>query len=222
MAKLSLGFVGFLQRKLIMKVECVFGSPVVTHHCSDTEIYKNEIFYNKLLESLRIAYELEVFLNMSVAERNGKAVSTVGSPIPDYLKPHFIQNNEKLFDWLYAKFMESAHHYVNFKPTDLQIVRCWANMMYKGSSGKIHNHYENSTHCVGVFYVNCPANSADIVFVKEKHGDDVNAYSKKNLQPITPQSGDLIIHDPIMNHGVSEHKNDEPRVCIIIDVHYVQ
>ena len=205
-----------------MKVEYVFGSPIVTHHCSDTEIYKNEIFYNKLIESLEIAEDLFVFLNICAAEADGRIQSTASTTIPDYLQPHFIQNNEKLFDWLYHKFMESAQYYVNFKPTDLQIVRCWSNLMYKGSSGRTHNHYTNSTHCVGVFYVNCPPNSADIVFVKEKTSDYVTDYNEKNSYSITPRSGDLIIHDPIMNHGVSEHKNDEPRVCIIIDVHYVQ
>jgi len=206
-----------------MKVQSVFGSSVITHKCDDESIYKNEIFYNKLIESLCLADQLSSFLYANTLEAIGKTQCTAGNLIPNYLKPHFIQNNEKLFEWLYAKFMESSKYYVNFEPTDLKLIRCWSNLMYKGSSGKVHNHYagENLTHCVGVFYVDCPPNSADIVFVEDKQGDYVTDYDEKSIHSITPRAGELIIHNPIMHHGVSEHKNDEPRICIIIDVQYV-
>jgi hypothetical protein len=97
------------------------------------------------------------------------------------------------------------------------ISRVWANEIYKGTSGLVHNHLDCDG--IAVFYYKAPKNSSHFVIVHSEitKGLDIENYSLYEKSYIKVEDGDLILHDSKTYHGVSEHLSDESRICFVFN-----
>jgi len=86
----------------------------------------------------------------------------------------------------------------------------WSQVHYKNESTQFHHHLPGSD-LAGVYYVDVPKNSGNLILKYKKHEFD----SSKWFFP--PETGKFIIFDAGMEHAVTPNKNSKPRVCISIN-----
>ena len=171
--------------------------------------------------------------NVDIPERNGKALCTLVDPgrydLPKFLN---LANNE-LGKWLYKKLAESAVDFGLDKKYDISkcnFNRNWSNKMFENSDGKAHRHGilgNEYPSLVGIYYYTAPENSAQLIFIDEKNphkllSSDYSTYLEKQRFHITPKPGMFIVHDPMIMHAVSRHKNPNPRICFVFEPNFLR
>jgi uncharacterized protein (TIGR02466 family) len=107
------------------------------------------------------------------------------------------------------------------KPFQLNNLNYWINKNYKGSSNKPHCH---GLDCLsGVYYLNVPKNSGDLVFLNidknmcknKKFIDDANFYSEFIIQP---KEYDLILFFSETIHYVQSNNSDKDRISMAFNI----
>jgi hypothetical protein len=97
-----------------------------------------------------------------------------------------------------------------------EIVRAWANKMFKGASGKLHSH--PMAKIVFILYIDCPEGSSSLIM------SDITDYNvpykdipldRQHIIPVEKHM--LVCHDGEISHAISEHQSDLPRSCIIFE-----
>jgi uncharacterized protein (TIGR02466 family) len=86
----------------------------------------------------------------------------------------------------------------------------WSQVHYKGESTQYHHHLPGSD-LAGVYYVEVPKDSGDLILKYKKHEFDVSKWY------FPPETGKFIIFDAGMEHAVAPNKDAKPRVCISIN-----
>lgn len=195
-----------------MKVQTFFEEKIVRFICDDKSIYENEVFQKNL----------EKFFNHPSVEKV-TAAEQVGSGYTyrglNKITPLMLPGAEKLEKWIYSKLIEAAPFFVNFKPSKITFHRIWTNRTFKGYSGKTHIHNEN--HGVGIFYLSVPKNSSDLVIVRNGLPlTNINDYDETDIAYANVTTGEFVLHKTHLMHGISEHKSEEPRICIVMDFNY--
>lgn len=197
-----------------MKVESVFNRTIVRFQCEEKDFYTNENF----LQNIDKLFMHPSMRNNISKEQIGEAQTTVGK---DFLLPLKLPGAENLEQWIHDKIIEAAPHFVDFIPSNVEYVRTWTNRMFRGCEGKTH-HHKGPNHGIGVFYVDIPENGSDLVFVRD--GVDwsrISDYSTDDMVFANTQTGELVLHDVEIAHAVSEHNNDKPRICIVMEFKYI-
>ena len=217
----------------MLKEETVFGQTIYRVECPDKTIYKDENYLNQLNEFFEFTKQKCAEAGQRVAQENeGEADSTVvfGSNPEKGIFPLMFPEGQRFREWFSKVIFENAEQIVGFKPNDVKIYRNWINRMYEGCSGQIHSHEfpESSPYYqhrdklfVCIFYINDAADGgADLVFVDgdAKNKKFIHECSSEDLQYMNVKEGEMIVHPCGIPHGVSEHKNSDPRVCMIIEV----
>lgn len=82
----------------------------------------------------------------------------------------------------------------------------WFNYMPPGATTSKHNHDDCDELLSGVYYVHVPADSGDLIL-----------YNNESPTRITPQSGDLILFPPDVDHEVTRNNCNEARLSIGIN-----
>jgi uncharacterized protein (TIGR02466 family) len=107
------------------------------------------------------------------------------------------------------------------KPFKLDNLYYWINKNFKGSSNKPHSH---GYDCVsGVYYLNTPKNSGDLVFLDinkincntYKFFDDANFFSEFTVRP---KQYDLILFFSEVIHYVLPNNSDEERISMAFNI----
>jgi hypothetical protein len=197
-----------------MKVEHVFNRKIIRFQCDEVEFYTNENF----LHNLNRLFNHPAMRDTVSNEQVGDAQTTVGK---NFLLPLKLPGAENLERWIHERLMEAAPHFVDFTPTSIQFVRTWTNKMFRGCEGQTHNH-RGPNHGVGVFYVNIPENGSDLVFVRDGvYMTKISDYAIGDVVFAGTRTGELVLHDTEISHAVSEHDNDEPRICIVVEFTYI-
>lgn len=88
---------------------------------------------------------------------------------------------------------------------------CWFNYMPPGSATLIHSHDDYDELLSGVYYVNVPENSGNLIV-----HDVADENSKENIE-ITPKAGEFIYFKPDVRHEVSRNNSNEYRLSIGIN-----
>lgn len=219
-----------------MRVENVFGQPIVRIPCDDDELYRNE----DLTKSVNKVLNLPVVKNRIRRERGdshvGGGYSSVGQM---YLPIIHLPGAAGITAWVSNSMLAARKLLGIDKPANsVSYKRSWANRMLKGAQGKCHRHLvldnymakntdypaENFTpDVVGIFYVDVPPGSADLIFIRNGAPDirhtEFNEEDKYYVKPIT---GELVLHTPDMWHAVGNHNNDLPRNVFVFDADYVE
>ena len=87
----------------------------------------------------------------------------------------------------------------------------WSQVHYKGESTQFHHHLGGGTELAGVYYVDAPKNSGDLILRYKKHNYDCSEWY------FPPETGKFIIFNAGLEHAVAPNKNRNPRVCISIN-----
>lgn len=155
---------------------------------------------------------------LSLAEKNLQVeISNLGG----YQGHDF--NNEELNEAIKAAIPPIK---VNSK-YDFEVDRIysWVNINGKGHSNSIHNHKDlmENTLWSGVFYVQVPDKSGDIVFLSP-HAEmaDSNDYlyndGPNNYYSITPKPGQMLLFPSWLMHHVTANESDEERISIAFNL----
>jgi hypothetical protein len=171
--------------------------PSITRiQCPNINFYKNK----DLNDSLDRVFNLpEIKLkNASRGSQDGHGLSFAGHP---YLSLEHLPGSQELINWI----REQINAPISFR-------RSWANRIFKGCKGVLHNHITyGHIDIVGIFYVDVPTTGAELIFVNDS-GEEYH---------INPSPGELILHDPAINHTVGEHTEDMVRTVFVFDIVYV-
>ena len=127
------------------------------------------------------------------------------------LAPTTIPEAKNLIDWIVSKCAEVLGDPV-------RIDRSAMNRMYFGCEGICHNHMgydiaglEKTPDLVGIFYIE--AGSDLIIINNGKFGSRISDIETQNQHPISPKTGELILHGPDVWHAIARHESVIPRTC---------
>ena len=93
----------------------------------------------------------------------------------------------------------------------------WFNEMQQGHSSTKHTHDEDNELLSGVYYVNVPENSGDLVLsstVKGEKDSDENIDEER----VTPKAGEFIFFKPNLSHSVAMNHSNEMRLSIWMNI----
>lgn len=217
-----------------MKVETIFGHPVVHIQCEDVSIYKDE----DLVKSVNLLFSSP---KISMRERFKPGDSLTGNGLTSVGQPYQLidmPGTKKFFEWLTKSFLDAQQHLnISGDYTDIQYKRSWANRMFKGGSGMCHCHVAVDPYlksmtnfkeenfkpmAVGIFYADVPEGSSNLVFIKDgKESTYIQNYKQEDTHWLQPVQGELVIHAPEVWHAVSVHNSDLPRNVYVFDIDYV-
>jgi hypothetical protein len=147
---------------------------------------------------------------------NVKTTAHMGNILAD------VEGFRETFGSLLVKYVIGYANLLGKEVKKVNFNRVWVNEVFKGASAKIHTH-ENvnlKNHLVAIFYYKVPKYSSHYVIVHDKEclSRDIMYYSMFDKSYIKIETGDLIIHDSKIPHGISEHSSDESRISFIFDI----
>ena len=129
-----------------------------------------------------------------------------------------VRGTEKLIQILepYKKEYEKE-----FGFPETKFIRAWGNKMYKGSFGRAHYHPEYAKIICIFYYVVPETKSANLVFI-DNHKQFVTEkeVSCNFKYVVASEPGMAVFHLSSMNHVVSEHMSDQPRISIVLEWGY--
>jgi len=193
---------------------------VKIYKCDDKSLYENPI----LNSSINLLLDLPDVVNRIQGTEYDSAIGQVlTSAGNEYSDITILPGSKGLVDWITSKLLECSP-----KPSkSIKYLRTWSNKMFYDSQGLVHSHIHPDfnvceTDFVAIFYMHIPKDSAQLVFVE---GGEFNKkytdYDESKLTIMKCESGDLLIHPPTIPHGVTIHKNQTPRLCLVFEGKYV-
>ena len=217
-----------------------FGHQLVLEHCNHRDYYDNPDVASAVerIFSLPEIHNRERGANWD--SHHGEGATSEVNP---YLGPEHISGAKELIHWIKEQCLRALKLY-NIDGTSIEITRSWMNQMNYKSQGRCHQHtginQENyqpikmnygdspttysydlveTPDLVAIFYVSNQPNGSSLVVVKDGvFGQLPSDMEESNKYYILPKSGDLIIHQPEVWHGVSEHNSQTPRVCFAFHI----
>jgi len=111
--------------------------------------------------------------------------------------------------------------YMLFQSESISFNQMWACINKKHDQNLIHSHGERC-HFSGVFYVEVPENSGDIVF-RDPRPSATNAATRGLLsygdcEHFTPHNGQLLIFPSWLDHFVLPNESDNDRIAVSFDI----
>jgi len=149
------------------------------------------------------------------------------------------QSRDDLFDWggeaisslstWIARCIYSIHYTYNQEEFPRLLERCggrlerrlvgWANVNRRGDWNSMHNHA--NCHWSGCYYLQVPQGSGNIELFDPRGNINMNDTGVEVLdifrqvpQPIAANEGMTVIFPSWMQHHVTEHRSDQPRISI--------
>jgi len=121
-----------------------------------------------------------------------------------YIKREAIQGLPDLLD----EALAIAASQLN-RPASKLRLGFWFNEMYQGHSTSAHTHEEDDELLSGVYYIQVPEKSGDLVLGNETQNDVLR---------ITPKAGEFIFFAPDCLHSVTENQTSEMRLSIGMNI----
>ena len=168
------------------------------------------IIIKKYYEDLWLNLEVQEYINnhFDKMTEKGYQVSPEGTGLvltTSHQNDMGVILNSDLFQdlilWIKEQVKQAYPKLYDREINDVYFMKVWSNKMYKQSSGDWHVH--GNADIVGIFYLNVPENGAYLI---------------TETQNVITTNGDLVIHRGDLNHAVSEHKSDEPRIVLVFDM----
>ena len=137
----------------------------------------------------------------------------------DLLSEPELENLRKKIDEEVYNFAKSLQ--IDFSKHGLKRINSWGNLQKKGNYVKEHRH--NNTQFSGVFYLQTPENSGDIIFTTRNATwinsywepsltgyDDLNSFEKR----FSPQQCGIFLFPAHLDHYVTPSHSEEERYSI--------
>lgn len=186
-----------------------------------TEIFKTSIYRTNVFDNTCKKYFMNILKNY-IKEEKGTLKSNVGGFQTPVFK--FDDNNieEKYINNLI--FSQCVNFFNNFKikkSFQLNNLYYWINRNSRGSFNKPHIHEKNSLS--GIYYLNVPKNSGDLVFLDThkfhndnfKFFEDANFFSEYHIEP---KEFDLILFFSETIHYVQPNNSDQDRISVAFNI----
>lgn len=93
------------------------------------------------------------------------------------------------------------------KQADTLKIGCWINIMHQGHTTSLHRHDDDDELLSGVYYLKVPEGSGHFIL-----------HDAGQLQDVEPEEGHFLFFSPTLNHEVTEHQSDEPRISIAFNI----
>lgn len=156
----------------------------------------------------------------------GHCYSTFGVPVMSFFS---LPGTDKILTWVKQQIVDVAPElgFDNVKSAELTID--WMNIMTKGAFANVHTHYDEGEDgaprkLVAILYLQAPENSSKLIVVDNRkdysgqaRGESITDIPVDQQFEISVTTGDLLIHKVAVPHGVSEHFNDTPRLCLVME-----
>lgn len=156
----------------------------------------------------------------------GYCYSTFNIPVKSFFD---LPGTEAVMEWTKQQIISVAPDMGFDNVSSANLTINWMNIMTKGSFVNCHTHHDDGEEdaprkLVAILYLQAPENSAKLVVI-----DDVKDYTgefrgvppseipKEECFEIPVTTGDLLVHKVAVPHAVSEHLNDEPRLCLVME-----
>ena len=137
----------------------------------------------------------------------------------DLLSEPELENLRKKIDEEVYNFAKSLQ--IDFSKHGLKRINSWGNLQKKGNYIKEHRH--NNTQFSGVFYLQTPENSGDIIFTT-RNATWINSYSEPSLtgyddlnsfeKRFSPQQCGIFLFPAHLDHYVTPSHSEEERYSI--------
>jgi hypothetical protein len=218
-----------------MIIQNVFDYTIVRIQCENEELYRNEDLTKSVNHVLNMPSVVNRKRENKGDSHKGPGSTTVGQP---YLDLIHLPGASNLTNWITKQFL-LVHKQLGIDKEIKSVYykRSWANRLLKSSQGLCHNHvkvdnylaevtgYTNQNFkpdAVGIFYVDVPEGSSDLVFIRNGKADTyIHEYDECDRYHLKPKQGELVIHSPEVYHAVSIHNSDLPRNVFVFDIDYV-
>jgi uncharacterized protein (TIGR02466 family) len=146
-------------------------------------------------------------------------------------KSNYIHHDKKfefLFEDIFANIMHCMYNEFNFaedKVSQIQITNSWINISGQNNYNQTHTHPLSVLS--GVYYVKCPSNCGNIVFVQNDNECSDLEYQKKEIKNLkkmhyshlfVPVEGRLILFPSSLRHYVELNKSCDDRISISFNI----
>jgi hypothetical protein len=216
-----------------MIIEDVFDYKVIRIQSTNENLYRNEDLTKSVNHVLNMPTVKDRKRFDKGDSHKGSGFTSVGQP---YLDLVYLPGSGDLTKWLTQQFLLIQKEFGFDGAIDVEYKRSWANRLFTGGQGLCHNHVKIDKYMeqmtdyspanfkpdlVGIFYVDVPEGSSDLVFIRngkdDTYIDDYDNIDKRHLKPV---QGELVIHSPEVWHAVSIHNSDLPRNVFVFDIDY--
>jgi len=155
----------------------------IVKHISGSEILNQPIFNKAMaLKKEDIEHESHLF--------NGRYENI-------YIKEHAIRELQSILDHIkqeIASLLEIPEQQIK--------LGFWLNIMQPGEQTTLHCHDDFDEVISGVYYINVPENSGNLVLKTDRHTE------------IKPAEGMMVLFSPALEHYVTENKSSQVRLSI--------
>lgn len=218
-----------------MIIENVFDSAIVRIQCQNEELYRNEDLTKSVDHVLNMPTVKNRKRNDKGDSHKGNGLTSVGQ---SYLDLIHLPGASNLTNWITEQFLLVHKQLgVDKEVKSVYYKRSWANRLFRDGQGLCHNHVKLDEYmsemtqyspenfrpdAVGIFYVDVPEGSSDLVFIRNGKADTyIHEYDECDRYYLKPKQGELVIHSPEVYHAVSVHNSDLPRNVFVFDIDYV-
>jgi hypothetical protein len=218
-----------------MIIQNVFDSTIVRIQCQNEELYRNEDLTKSVDHVLNMPTVKNRKRNDKGDSHKGNGLTSVGQ---SYLDLIHLPGASNLTNWITEQFLLVHKQLgVDKEVKSVYYKRSWANRLFRDGQGLCHNHVKLDEYmsemtqyspenfrpdAVGIFYVDVPEGSSDLVFIRNGKADTyIHEYDECDRYYLKPKQGELVIHSPEVYHAVSVHNSDLPRNVFVFDIDYV-
>jgi hypothetical protein len=185
----------------------------------DHDILKLKIpseFYQSLYlkQDINDLFDSNLILTKGLFSREQRGVAYSSCPIGDNSLVTQLTDVSQLINHITELV---ANQFYNDPDKQIVYPRIWVNKMFKNCSGICHTHQTPGIDGVCVFYYNVPENGSKFIVLKKNINGEVTEDHKDISHYIQVKTGDALIHKNTVPHAVSEHMNDDPRICFVFE-----
>lgn len=181
--------------------QTIFNGTIYRFHCDKTELYTNRM----LLDSVDRLLDLPEIQNRTRGllydSCYGEILTSAGNSMSDIEN---LPGAGRLISWITEQLLLTSPGSKTVKFT-----RTWCNKMFKDSEGLVHAHVhpdvpKTDIDFVAIFYLQSTGEYGNLVIVDcDEFNTRVHTYPEDKKVALECVSGDLVVHDKFVHHGIS-------------------
>jgi hypothetical protein len=181
--------------------QTIFGHPIYRFHCNQTELYTNRM----LLDSVDRLLDLPEIQNRTRGllydSCYGEILTSAGNEMSDIEN---LPGARRLVEWITNQLLLTSP-----SSKTVEFTRTWCNKMFKDSEGLVHAHIhpdvpKTDIDFVAIFYLQSTEEYGNLVIVDcNDFNTRVQEYPEDKKISLPCVSGDLIVHDKFVHHGIT-------------------
>lgn len=208
-----------------------FGNVLTISTCKNTEYYTND----DIQTAINAIFNLPEIKNRIKGQHwDAQYGEGETSEIVPYLKVENLSGTKDLIEWIKTECLLALPNFYECKSNNIVIDRSWMNKLDYGTQGRCHRHlgidYGDTDDTnglgitpdlVGIFYVNAPDDSSDLIIIKDgEHRKLHDEFPEEQKYYLRPKTGELVLHQPDIWHAIGKHNNKDPRICFVFHISY--